>query len=424
MRQLRHYFEKRAGADGTMADSMTKQDDPGEAAEICARFEGLELYDSRPSRPPVYPAVVYHCESPEQADRRLGGAEPGYVYQRDGHPNADLLAEKCRLLHKARWATVASSGMAAFSVAFLAHLRSGDHVVLSERLYGRTGVLFGPEASRLGIETTRVDPLEPARVSAAVRPETRLVVVETLSNPDLRLVDLDAISAIPRPDDCLVLVDNTFASPVLCRPIERGADLVVESVTKIMNGHGDVMLGMLAAGKRCGEDWTTRADSVVATWGMSCSPWDAWLAERGLVTLVPRMQQASQTAEQLARNLSAHPRVQGVVYPGLPEHPDHELARRLFATRSERPLFGHMMLIHLEGGIDAAREFIVNCEKIPFCPSLGEPMTTLSHPASTSHRALSEEMRRNLGIFPGTIRISVGLERPEWILEQISSVFN
>ncbi len=405
-----------------MTDSTSKRDDSDEAAEICARFEGLELFDSQPSRPPLYPAVVYHCESPDQANRRLAGTEPGYVYQRDGHPNASLLAEKCRQLHQSRWAAVTSSGMSAFSVAVLAHLRPGDHVVLSERVYGRTGVLFGEEAGRLGIQTTRVDALELGQVSRAIRPETRLIVVETLSNPDLRVVDLEAIAAIPRPDDCLLLVDNTFASPVLCRPIDRGADLVVESMTKIMNGHGDVMLGMLAAGGRCGDDWTRRADSVMATWGMTSSPWDAWLAERGLVTLVPRVQQASRSANELARNLAGHPRVQGVVYPGLQEHPEHELATRLFTAGGEESLYGHMLLLHLEGGVEEAAQFIARSRKIPFCPSLGEPMTTLSHPASTSHRSLSEDARRRLGILPGTIRISVGLERPDWIFGQISGV--
>ena len=275
---------------------------PDRVRDLCPRNLELPLFGSRPSRTPIYPAAVYRCESTDQANRRLGGQEPGYVYQRDRHPNADVVAEKCRQLHHAQWAYVTASGMSAIALAALAHLKSGDHVVISDRLYGRTRVLLQDEGSRLGIQSTTADLLDQESAKAAIGNNTRMMVVETISNPMLRVADLRGLAALAHNANALLLVDNTFASPVICRPLEWGADLVVESITKIMNGHGDLMMGLLCGGEGRAADLAGRCGSVLASWGLASSPFDCWLAERGLGTLYHRVTAASQTAQWLAES--------------------------------------------------------------------------------------------------------------------------
>ena len=385
----------------------------------------MPLFGSRPSRSPIYPAAVYHCDSPEQAGLRLSGQEPGYVYQRDKHPNANLLGEKCRQLHQAEIAYVTSSGMAAISTAMISCLEQGDHVLLSNRLYGQTCMLLEREFSRIGIEASQVDFLNHTEVESHIRSNTRMMVVETISNPTLRVADITKLAEIAHTSGARLLVDNTFASPAVCQPLLLGADLVIESMSKIMNGHGDLMLGCLCAGQRCDQELRERLASVVSVWGFASSPMDCWLAERGLLSLFPRVSTASQTALWLAEELLSAPELIDVIYPGLPSHPDHDLALAEFNAEAldphsaTQPLFGHMLTFRLKGGPENANRFIQSAQEIPFCPSLGETMTTLSHPASTSHRSMAPEVRENLGIFPTTIRLSVGLESPDFILQAI-----
>jgi cystathionine beta-lyase/cystathionine gamma-synthase len=364
----------------------------------------------QPASAPLYLASVYACGDVEHADAVLSGREPGYAYRRDGHPNADALAEKCRLLHAAERAALAASGMGALALALLSQARQGDHLVASDQLYGKSLALLTQEAPRLGISATGVDACDPAAVSAACRPSTRLIVVETISNPRLRVADLASLAQVAKDRGARLLVDNTFASPVLCRPLEFGADLVHESLTKIMNGHSDVLLGLL-----CGRaDAWERVPSVLSTWGWTAAPFDCWLAARGLATLHLRAERASDNALAAAEMLSRRPEVAGVDYPGLPTHPDHALAARQFGGR-----FGSIVTFHLAGGRTATDRLLAAAEHIPFCPSLGELHTTLSHPASTSHRGLSDEARAKLGISAGTIRLSVGTESPEFIVEAL-----
>jgi cystathionine beta-lyase/cystathionine gamma-synthase len=344
----------------------------------------------------------------------LAGEMQGYVYSRDGHPNAELLAEKCRELHGASRAAICGSGMSALAVAALAQLAAGDHLLVSDKLYGRSSQLLTSELGRLGIIGTLVDTNDLKATEAAITPSTRLVVVETITNPLLRVSHLAALAELAHAKGARLLVDNTFASPVLCRPLEFGADLVVESLTKIMNGHSDVLLGLL-----CGRDdcWV-RVPLVLSAWGLSSSPFDCWLAGRGLGTLALRIERAAANALTAARFLSTHVKVSLVHYPGLPAHPDHELAQKQLSGR-----FGHVVTFNLAGGRAegraAAERFITAARRIPFCPSLGDLSTTLSHPASTSHRSLSPEAREAQGISEGTIRLSVGIESSEAVLEAL-----
>ncbi|HEY2147896.1 MAG TPA: aminotransferase class I/II-fold pyridoxal phosphate-dependent enzyme [Pirellulales bacterium] len=379
--------------------------------DICPAPAAVSKQPTEPLVAPIFASSVYICGDPLQAEAMLAGKIPGHVYRRDGHPNAEILAEKCRQLHGAPRAAITASGMAATALALVSQCRQGDHVVLSNQMYGRSLLLLSDEAERLGIAATVVDTCDLGGTTAAFRPNTKLLVVETITNPLLRVSDIRSLAEIAHRRGALLLVDNTFASPVLCRPLEFGADLVLESLTKIMNGHSDVMLGAL-----CGreENWQ-RVPNVLSTWGWSAAPWDCWLATRGIGTLHLRVERASQNALAAARFLAQQATVDVVHYPGLETHPNHALAERQFGGR-----FGSMVSFTLGGGTTAAERFIKSAKQIPFCPSLGELSTTLTHPESTSHRAMTPAARNALGIKGGTIRLSVGTESIEFVISALS----
>ena len=379
--------------------------------DICPRPDELPPQTTQPHSAPIYLTSVWRCDDPRQADDMLGGRTPGYVYQRDGHPNADLFAEKCRELHHAERAAITSSGMAALSLALLSQLRTGDHVVASRNLYGKSLLLLGTEAARVGIACSTADTCDLSTTAAAFTPQTKLVVVETIANPLLQVADIAALAELCHARGAKLLVDNTFATPVLCQPLTLGADFVLESVSKMMNGHSDVMLGLL-----CGRaaDWE-RVPVALSAWGLASSPFDAWLSSRGLATLHLRMDRACDNALRAAEFLSHQPAVARVDYPGLPRHPHHALAARQCGGR-----FGSIVTFHLAAGRAAAEAFIRAARRIPFCPSLGEVSTTLSHPESTSHRALTPDQRAALGITGGTIRLSLGAESSAFVCDALA----
>ena len=386
------------------------------ADDICPRPGSIKPEVTRPHSPPLYFTSVWECDDTAQARRLLEGSESGYVYQRDGHPNADLLAEVCGRLHGSEHVAVTSSGMAALSLAVLSQLQQGDHLLVSDQLYGRSEWLLTGEAGRLGIAHTLVDALDLEAVRAAVQDNTRLMVAETISNPQLRVTDISALAEILHAAGARLLIDNTFATPVLCQPLGLGADLVMESVSKMMNGHGDVMLGMLAGSEDC---WQ-RVPKVCAGWGLASSPMASWLATRGLATLHLRIGRAMENAMSVASYLAQQAEQQfgslleEVRYPGLPSHPDHELA-----SRQLQGGFGSMVSFRLAGNEEVADRFLKAADSLPFCPSLGEASTTLSHPASTSHRDMDDSQLAKLGITGGTIRLSAGIESTEFILKAI-----
>ncbi|MCE9552538.1 MAG: aminotransferase class I/II-fold pyridoxal phosphate-dependent enzyme [Planctomycetes bacterium] len=384
--------------------------------DICPRPDRPVDGVSRPLASPICPSSVYRCESPEEAAALLAGATPGFVYSRDGHPNAAQLADRCAELHGAERATVTGSGMAALALAMLSQLQSGDHVIASSSLYGRSLRLFTLEAVRLGVTTSVVDSCDVAAVAANITDETRLVVVETISNPLLRVADIPALAEVAHRRGARLLVDNSFASPTVCRPLELGADLVMESITKIINGHSDVMLGWLGGRS---ETWSRVAD-LQSTWGFFASPWDCWLASRGISTLHLRAERASANALRVAEVLSGRSDLAAVSYPGLRSHLDHALAQRQFGSQ-----FGNVVTFTLPGGTEAARRLIAAAaETIPFCPSLGELCTTLSHPESTSHRTLAADARAAQGITGGMIRLSVGIESVEEIVKNLGGAID
>lgn len=360
---------------------------------------------SHPVVTPLSPSVVYASETPDALDDQYEGRVHGYTYSREGHPNADVVARKLDDMEGAKGGVVVGSGMAAVSCVLMGLLQAGDHVIGADQLYGRSLRLMKEDLPRLGIDTTLANPSDVEAVRAAIRPETKLVLVEVVSNPTLAVADIKGLAALCREQGILLAVDNTFTTPRAFRPFEHGADLVIHSVTKLLAGHSDVMLGYVVAKDPALND-RMRVFSV--TTGMTPSPFDCWLAERGMLSFELRYDRAEQTAGILADRLGTLSGIKRVLYPTRNDHPDQDRAQDLLGGRG-----CNMVSFELEGGREAANAFARAAEGLNFAPTLGDVGTTLSHPASSSHRALSAENRAELGLNEGFFRVSVGLEDPE-----------
>jgi cystathionine gamma-synthase len=369
-----------------------------------------DLGDSVPLVSPLYQSSVYTLPDLDALDQIMDGEKSGFIYARDAHPNARHLAELLAKMEAAEWAVICGSGMAAISALLLSSVQQGERVVASNRLYGRTTQLLDQALSRFGVTTDFVDTGDLQAVGAALARGARVLFVETMSNPLLRVVNISALAELADDSDCLFVVDNTFATPVLTRPLELGADVVMESLTKMIGGHSDVTLGLLC-GKR---DLLPQVSATVSIWGLASNPFDCWLAERGLATLPLRMRAASANATVLADWLAEQGGVKSVIYPGRADHPDHELARELLQGG-----FGNMLCFELSGGRAAVNRFLRRASGIPFSPSLGHTTTTLSHPSTTSHRYVSPAEKRRQGISDGLIRLSVGVEDLALIQDEI-----
>ena len=355
---------------------------------------------------PISPSVVHASADADALDDQYEGRAEGYTYGREGHPNWTILADKLDWMEgvpgDSGGGVVTASGMAAVGAAFQAVLKTGDHVVAGNQLYGRTLRLLADEMPRIGVGVTLADPTDGAAFAAAIRPETRMVLVEVVSNPTLRVADMAPIAAACNAKGVLLAVDNTFTTPRLYRPFEHGADLVIHSVTKMLAGHSDVTLGYVAARDAV---LARRLYEVAVTWGLTPSPFDCWLAERGLHSFEVRFERAQTNAAALADHLAGLAGVESVLYPGRADHPDHDRAMALLGGQG-----GTMVSFRLKGGRAEVNRFLRAAEHIPFAPTLGDIGTTLSHPASSSHRALTPEGRAELGITEGFIRVSVGIE--------------
>ncbi|MEM6357745.1 MAG: aminotransferase class I/II-fold pyridoxal phosphate-dependent enzyme [Pseudomonadota bacterium] len=361
---------------------------------------------ARPLVTPLWQSVVYREADADALDASYAAGTEGYTYSREGHPNATALAAAIDALEGldagAGGGTVAGSGMGAISAVLLALLAAGDHVVASDQLYGRTLRLMTRELPRLGIATTLVDTTDAAAVAAAMRPETRMIMVEVVSNPTIRVADMPGIAAVARERGALLFVDNTFTTPLSYRPFEEGADIVMHSVTKLMAGHSDAMLGWAAARDPALNRAIREAGE---TWGTTPAPFDCWLAERGLASFALRHAAASANAAVLAERLAGVAGVEAVFYPGRSDHPDHNRASAVLGGR-----WGNMLSFRLAGGRAEVNAFLRAAGEVPFAPTLGDVATTLSHPASSSHRAVSVEAREAIGITEGFIRMSVGID--------------
>ncbi|MCB1314205.1 MAG: PLP-dependent transferase, partial [Sedimentitalea sp.] len=341
-------------------------------------------------------------ETPDMLDAQYEGRLQGYTYSREGHPNAAVVAARLDAMEGGQGGVVTGSGMAAVSAVLLGLLRTGDHVIGGNQLYGRSLKQMKDDLPRLGIATSLADPGDVDAVRAALRPETRMLLVEVVSNPSLRVADIDGLAALCREAGVLLAVDNTFTTPRGIRPFEHGADIVIHSITKLLAGHSDVMLGYAVAR----DPALTEAMRVFAvTAGLTPSPFDCWLAERGMLTFDLRFERAQATAAALADHLAGLPGIARVLYPGRADHPDHARAAALLDGQG-----GNMVSFELTGGRAAANAFTRAADGLCFAPTLGDVGTTLSHPASSSHRGLSSSERAALGLSEGFFRVSVGLE--------------
>lgn len=362
---------------------------------------------------PIWPSVAYESADADGLDATYTGEHPGFTYGREGHPNWTVLTEKLNWMEGAAAGVLTGSGMAAVGAVCLAVLKAGDHVVAGEQLYGRSLRILKDELPRMGVETTVVDPTDGAAFAAAIRPETRLALVEVVANPTLRVADMAAITAACRAGGVALAVDNTFTTPRLYKPLAEGADYTIHSVTKILAGHADVTLGYVGARDPA---LAQRVYDIVATYGMTPSPFDCWLAERGLHTFDLRFERSEANAAKLADHLATLPGVEAVIYPARPDHPDHNRAMAVTGGTG-----GYMVSFRLRGGRAVANRFLQAARHLPFAPTLGDVATTLSHPASSSHRGMTEAERLANGITQGFIRVSVGVEDPGLILPEFSA---
>jgi cystathionine beta-lyase/cystathionine gamma-synthase len=354
---------------------------------------GRETHETdTPVVQPIYQSVNFVQEV---------GTEDGLRYPRYGNnPNAETLHRRLALLEGAEAAIVLASGMGATACAMLALLRPGDHLLASNWIYGGTHRLFTREFETMGIEVTLVDPTETRGWRKRLRKHTRAIFVETPVNPSCRVLDLTPISHLTHEAGLALVVDSTFASPVNFRPLEHGADVVIHSATKYLNGHHDVLAGAVMGTA----SYIEEVRQKMMVWGQAPDPFACWLLERGLKTLDVRVQRQNENAMRLAQWASERPEFACVHYPGLPTHPDHEIAK---ATLDG---FGGMMAVVLAGGGDAAERFISRLRVITHAPSLGGVDTLVSEPRFTSHASMSSAERGAVGIPDGFIRISVGIE--------------
>lgn len=386
----------------------------GDDSVTAARGGWTEPSSTPASNPPIYQTTAFDVDGLDQLNAVVSGQEHGYIYTRDGNPNQSAFAEDIARLEHAEEGVVGASGMGVISALLLSHCKTGDHVLAARLLYGRTVQLLQQLERSFGVEVTFFDANDPGSVSGFVRDETKLCLLEGISNPLMEVADIPAI--VEAAGDVPVILDNTFATPILQKPIELGAAAVIHSASKYLNGHGDVMMGVIAGDRYL----IRRTRQFLALFGANGNPLESWLASRGLRTLPLRMRQVSSTAQTIAEWLETVPQVERVYYPGLPTHASHEIAKRLLPHG-----FGGMLSFDLAGGKPAVNQFLKSLhEIIPFSPTLADARTTLSYPTGTSHKFMKPEERAAYGIGDGLVRLSIGLEEAEPLQLELESAFN
>ncbi len=354
---------------------------------------------------PIYATSTYVQESP--------GVHKGYEYSRSQNPTRQALEACVADLENGAHGLAFASGLAAMGTV-LELLDSGDHVIAMDDLYGGSYRLFENVRKRsAALDFSFVDLSDPAQFEAAITPKTRMVWVESPTNPLLKLVDLAAISRIAKANNILMVCDNTFATPYCQRPLDFGADIVVHSITKYLNGHSDVVGGVVVIGDNA--DLKDRLFYLQNAVGSILGPFDSFLALRGLKTLALRMRQHCESAMTVAQHLEAHPKIERVIYPGLKSHPQHDLAK------GQMDAFGGMITAFIKGDIGDARKFLERCEIFALAESLGGVESLIEHPAIMTHASVPPEVRAELGISDTLIRFSVGVENVEDLLAEIDS---
>ena len=359
----------------------------------------------RPDWTPIAPSVVQSSTYTNPV-----GSEEEVLYTRYGNtPNQVALAAKYAQLEGAEEALFCASGMGATALAHVAVLRPDEHLISSSWIYGGTRRFFDEELTRLGMQVTYADPEHPRQWRKAVRKTTRAIFVETPTNPLMRVLDLTPVAQIARDSGLALLVDGTFASPVNFRPLEHGADIVITSATKYLNGHSDVIAGAVAGSASLIEE----VIRLMTLWGQAIDPHTAWLIDRGIRTLEVRMARHNENGMAVAQWASQHPAIVRVHYPGLPSHPEHEQAKEVLNG------FGGMVGLEIKGGVRATEKMLRKLKVITHAPSLAGVESLVSEPRLTSHSRLSDEQRAKLGIPDGFVRLSCGLENAPDIIADL-----
>ena len=393
---------------------------------------------------PIYQTTSYVFDSADHAASLFNLQTFGNVYSRLSNPTVAALEERVAALEGGRAAVAAASGMAAEALALTTMLQQGDHVVAASALYGGTVTMFAVNLRRFGIETSFVDPTRPESFAAAMRPNTRAVFAETLGNPSLQVLDIAAVADVAHAHGVPLVVDNTVPSPFLCTPIAFGADLVVHAATKYLGGHGTTLAGLVVESGRFPWDngkfpgmtepspgyhgvkfyetfgdfgFTMRARmESLRVFGASLAPMSAWQILQGIETLPVRMERHCANGLRVAEHLRSHPRVSWVSYPGLPDHPQHDLVRRQMRSIDGRPGASGLLAFGVKGGLQAGVRFIESAQFMSHLANIGDTRTLIIHPASTTHRQLDETQQLAAGVPPDMVRMSVGLEHIDDIL--------
>ncbi len=360
---------------------------------------------------PIFATSSYVFKSAEEAALRFTGQKPGNIYSRFTNPTVSAFQERLALMEKGERCLAFSSGMAAIMAVGMGLLKAGDHVVCSRGVFGNTVLMFQNYFSKFGVETDFVDLIDTAAWEAAIKPNTRFLFLETPSNPLTEIADISVLADIAHKHDCLLIVDNCFCTPVLQKPLELGADIVVHSATKYIDGQGRCVGGAVVASEEIIEKYIY---PYLRTGGSTMSPFNAWVFLSGLETLAVRMKAHCDSAFELALWLEQQPGVAKVHYPGLQSHAQHELSKR------QQSHFGGIVSFELIGGKEHAWKLIDATEMLSITANLGDVKTTITHPATTTHGRLTPEVRAAAGIKDGLVRISVGLENIEDIKKDIS----
>jgi methionine-gamma-lyase len=366
---------------------------------------------------PIYQTSTFIFDSAEQGGRRFALEEGGYIYSRLGNPTNTQVEEKLANLENGEAAVSTASGIGAITSVIWAAVSAGDHIVAAKTLYGCTFAFLNHGLSRFGVEVTFVDTTDPENVRAAMKQNTKVIYLESPANPNMTISDIEAISKIAHEvEGCIVVVDNTYCTPYLQRPLDLGADVVVHSATKYLNGHGDVIAGF-AVGKQEFID-QVRLVGIKDMTGASLSPFDAYLINRGMKTLDLRMERHCANAQKVAEFLESHPAVETIQYPGLKSFQQYSLAKK------QMSLPGAMIAFEVKGGLEAGIQLMNTVELCTLAVSLGDTETLIQHPASMTHSPYTPEERAEAGISEGLVRISIGLEDPDDIISDLKQALD
>lgn len=361
---------------------------------------------------PIYQTSTFIFDSAEQGGKRFALEEAGYIYTRLGNPTTTVLEEKIAALEEGEAAVAMSSGMGAISSTLWTILKAGDHIVTDKTLYGCTFALMCHGLTRFGVEVSFVDTSNLEEVKNAMKENTRVVYLETPANPNLKIVDLEEISKIAHTNpNALVVVDNTFATPYIQKPLKLGVDIVVHSVTKYLNGHGDVIAGLVVTNKTLADQ--IRFIGLKDMTGAVLGPQDAYYIVRGMKTFEIRMERHCKNAKAVAKFLDKHPKIKKVYYPGLETHEGYNIVKKQMKD------FGGMISFELKGGYEAGKTLLNNLKLCSLAVSLGDTETLIQHPASMTHSPYTKEEREAAGITDGLVRLSVGLENVEDIIADL-----